>query len=153
MLQNFGQLKQQLSELATVLNEFKSEAVQLRLLELVFDMDPMTEPVENNKPAIRRRPAAKKTKTFKRADEPAATSAKKSRGGSGSGAVATLSQLVAVDFFKKPQTINDIIEHCKHNLARTFKANEFSGKLGRLVRSEELSRKKNADGQYEYTGK
>ena len=50
----------------------------------------------------------------------------------------------------KPRTINDLIEHCKHNLARTFKANEFSGKLGRMVRNSELTRKKNTDKQYEY---
>jgi hypothetical protein len=153
MLENFGQLKQQLSELASVLNEFKSEAVQLRLLELVFDMDPMADMAKKSESVIRRRPAAKRTKATKRADGAGETSAKKNRGGSGSGAVATLGQLVVAGFFKKPQTINDIIEHCKHNLARTFKANEFSGKLGRLVRSGELSRKKNADGQYEYTGK
>ena len=59
-------------------------------------------------------------------------------------------QLAESDFFKEPRTINDIIEHCKHNLARSFRANEFSGKLGRMVRNEELKRKKNKDHQYEY---
>jgi hypothetical protein len=68
----------------------------------------------------------------------------------GAGAVATLTQLLAGNFFDKPRTINDIIEHCKHNLARTFKPNEFSGKLARMVRNGALTRKKNADKQYEY---
>jgi hypothetical protein len=152
MFQNFGQAKQQLSELANVLNEFKSEAVQLRLLELIFAMD-RTEAAGKNKPATKRRPAAKKGNTAEHSGESAAATVRKNRGEYGSRAVATLNQLVAAGFFKKPQTINDIIEHCKHNLARTFKANDFSGKLGLLVRSGELSRKKNVYGQYEYTSK
>ena len=55
------------------------------------------------------------------------------------------------DFFKKPRTIGDILVHCETNLARKIKANEISGKLGRMVRNGELKRTKNADGQYEYT--
>lgn len=36
MIKNFEELKKQLAELADVLNTFKSEAVQVRLLELIF---------------------------------------------------------------------------------------------------------------------
>ncbi|MES1172570.1 MAG: hypothetical protein ABUL77_04985, partial [Bacteroidota bacterium] len=36
MIKNFEETKLQLAELATVLNSFKSEAVQLRIIELVF---------------------------------------------------------------------------------------------------------------------
>src|SRR6266508_7025079 len=80
----------------------------------------------------------------------ASDSPKKAKAPGGTGAVATLSQLASGTFFDKPRTIKDLIDHCKHNLARTFKANEFSGKLGRMVRNGELTRKKNADKQYEY---
>ena len=76
--------------------------------------------------------------------------AKRRQVASGSGAVATITQLLDGDFFKKPCVINDIIKHCKDNLARTFKANEFSGKLGQLVRTNQLTRVKNTDNQYEY---
>ncbi len=68
----------------------------------------------------------------------------------GTGAKATLAKLMDGDFFTQPRTINDIIEHCKHNLARSFKANGFSGKLASMVRSGELTRKKNKEEQYEY---
>jgi hypothetical protein len=79
-----------------------------------------------------------------------AAEGKRRKASSGIGAVATLSQLLSGNFFDKPRTIKDVIDHCKHNLARTFRANEFSGKLGRMVRDHELTRKKNADKQYEY---
>jgi len=67
--------------------------------------------------------------------------------------VATLLKVYADDFFAKPRTIKAILDHCETNLARKIKANEISGKLARMVRSNELKREKNSDGQYEYTNK
>lgn len=72
---------------------------------------------------------------------------------SGQGAVATLIKLVEDGFFNEPKSIGNIVEHCDHNLARKFKANEFSGKLGRLVREGTLTRTKNSENQYEYQSK
>ena len=76
--------------------------------------------------------------------------AKKSRP-SGQGAVASLSELANGDFFTKPKTISDIVSYCEQNMARRFKPNEFSGKLGRMTRDRVLVRVKNGDNQYEYT--
>lgn len=149
MIQKLDAIKKQLSELAAVLNAFKSEAVQLRVLDFVLGEESLEELDE--KPAnIRtsRRSRPRRTATLKKTDS--ATSATRKKSSAGTGAPATLNQLLAGTFFDKPRTINDIIGHCKHNLARTFKANEFSGKLGRMVRTGNLVRKKNADKQYEY---
>lgn len=145
MLEKIDSIKKQLGELATVLNAFKSEAVQLRLLDHLLG----EQPEEKTGGAQRR--TRKKTKV-KRTAAPTGggEASKKKKASSGTGANATLTQLLAGTFFDKPKTINDLIEHCKHNLARTFKANEFSGKLGRMVRNNELTRKKNTDKQYEY---
>lgn len=148
MIDKLDSMKKQLGELASVLNAFKSEAVQLRLLDLLLGQETAEEP-----PKMQRR-----TRSAKRAEPkpgPAAASEgspgkKKKKAVSGTGAPATLTQLLGTPFFDKPKTINDVIKHCKHNLARTFNANEFSGKLGRMVRNGELTRKKNADKQYEY---
>jgi hypothetical protein len=141
-------MKKQLGELASVLNAFKSEAVQLRLLDFLIGQETAEEPSK----VQRRNRSAKRVESK---PSPAAASEgspgkKKKKAVSGTGAPATLTQLLGTTFFDKPKTINDIIEHCKHNLARTFKANEFSGKLGRMVRIGELTRKKNSDKQYEY---
>jgi hypothetical protein len=149
MIKHFEDMKAQLSELAAVLNEFKSETVQMRILEWVLgDASVDDEPKERPTPDASRRirtPKAQKAKV-REGESPA----KRKKAPAGAGAPATLTQLLSSNFFDETRTINDIIEHCKHNLARTFKANEFSGKLGRLVRSGELTREKNAEKQYEY---
>ena len=149
MIHKLDSIKKQLGELATVLNAFKSEAVQLRVLDYVLGQ----QPIERSADDPGRTHASRKPRT-RRAATPTkaagATSTKRKKAPAGTGATATLTQLQEGNFFDKPRTINDIIEHCKDNLARTFKANEFSGKLGRLVRNEELTRKKNTDKQYEY---
>jgi hypothetical protein len=150
MMENFESMKRQLSELATVLNAFKSESVQLRILDFVLGdqsagdiFSPRGDDRTTGRAGTRRAPKKKRVNIKAIPD-------KGKKAPAGTGAVATLTQLLAGNFFDKPRTINDIIEHCKHNLARTFKANEFSGKLGRMVRERELTRKKNADKQYEY---
>ncbi len=149
MIEKLVSMKEELSELATVLNAFKSEAVQLRILELVF-RNQSTEGVADLKKEGKhsRRVRGRRAQKTKGSDKP--TPGKRKKASAGSGATATLTQLLSGNFFDKPRTLKDIVEHCKNNLARTFKANEFSGKMGRMVRSGELTRHKNADKQYEY---
>lgn len=59
MIKNFDETKRQLAELATVLNSFKSEAVQLRIIELVLQggVHPANPPPADD--AADRRPATK----------------------------------------------------------------------------------------------
>jgi len=149
MIRDFDQVRKQLTELAEVINSFKSEAVQLRIVELVLGTPPKMAPPERteDEPKKNDKPKPRKRKAKSTSEEPAS---EKRKASSGTGAVAILTQLATTDYFDKPKTINDILEHCKHNLARTFKANEFSGKLARMVRAKELKREKNADNQYEY---
>ena len=160
MFKDFDVVKGQLAELAEAVNKFKSEAVQLRLLELLF-ADGVAPSGEQAKPLggdtqgtgkprrkVRRKASAK---TAEQPVDQGGRPAKKSVA-SGNGAVATLTRLHAdTDFFKTPRAIKDILQHCETNLARRIKANEISGKLGRMVRTGELKRQKNKDSQYEYT--
>lgn len=167
MIKNFEEVRKQLAELAQVLNAYKSEAVQLRLVELIFNgATPAAEKEAagltlTNPPAAglagrkkpRRKAATRTPAKTSGADggekkEPKVRAAKAS---SRKGAKATLTQLVAEGFFKTPRTIGAIVEHCDHNLATKFGSNEFSGSLGRFVRAKTLKRAKNADNQYEYT--
>lgn len=147
MIKNFDSVKEQLSELADVINAFKSEAVQLRIIELILGQAPSGDPSgtssEENKPR-------KSTTARRRQKSTERSASKKSRPSGGTGGKATLTRLVEGTFFDTPKTLGDIIEHCKHNMARNFKASDFSGKLGRMVSDGELTRKKNADNQYEY---
>lgn len=69
------------------------------------------------------------------------------------GPAAVLRELIRDGYFKKSRTISDIQTHMKKKKARSFKVNELSTPLARLVRSDELDRDTNADGQFEYTAK
>ncbi len=155
MIKNFDTIKQQLSELSSVINSFKSEAVQLRIVELILGARPTAEieataeaPTQHH--AGKRRSTSRKPRASSAQPNSEAVSDARRRASTGSGPVATVAQLAEGAFFAKARTINDILEHCQSALARRFKANEISSKLGRMVRSGELTRQKNADGQYEY---
>jgi hypothetical protein len=145
MINNFEVIKKQLGELASVINLFKSEAVQLKIVELIFTVQ------EEKSELIPPEGAAKKKiikkKQIARGEK---GSRKKIKSAPRLGAVALLSKLCEGDFFKKPKTIGDIVKHAEVNYARKCKANEFSGRLARMVRGGQLKRTKNEDGQYEY---
>lgn len=153
MIKNFDEIKSQLKDLSEVVNSFKSEAVQLRIVELVFGYEPDIE--SDGSEQEKRKPPRKKAASKKAGKRAKASSTLKKPGkkASSQGAVATLTKLVDEDFFTSPKSIADIVEHCEHNLARKFKANEFSGKLARLVRDGTLTRTKNSENQYEYKSK
>ncbi|MBK6606084.1 MAG: hypothetical protein IPQ05_18825 [Leptospiraceae bacterium] len=147
MINNFEKIKEQLKELSEVVNLFKSEAVQLRIVELVFDSEQAKEEAVGN---VQSNPRKKGKGKEKKSTQSNLKEKKTKPVSVGNGPVATLSELANSDFFKKPRTINDIIEHCDRNLARRFKTNEISSKLARMVRNKELERTKNSDNQYEY---
>jgi hypothetical protein len=150
VIENFDGLKKQLSDLAPVINGFKSEAVQLRLLEFVLGegaASGKSDRTEDDKGSQKSERKRRRLTTKKASPE---TSGKRKIAPSGAGAVAALTDLLSGPFFSKPRTINDIVQECKLNRARTFKPNEFSGKLARLVRTGALTREKNADKQYQY---
>jgi hypothetical protein len=154
MIENFDEVKRQLKELSDVINAFKSESVQLRIIELVFgevstahdDEGQIHQEIKRR--TRRKRPVKKGSNEESAVDGQTSKSGKKRSGGSG--AVSTLVTVFEKGFFAKPRAIKDILDHCETNLARKIKANEISGKLGRMVRNGELTRSKNADGQYEY---
>jgi len=66
------------------------------------------------------------------------------------GPASGLELLYDARYFSKPRTIREIVDQLKHKHGRTFKQNEMSPPLLRYVRSEKLTRTKNADNQYEY---
>jgi hypothetical protein len=146
MIKNFEEIKKQLSELSGVINSFKSESVQLKIVELIFRV------TEEKTEDFSEEPVKKK-KTGKKGHSKESTteSKKKKNTPSGQGAVSMLLKLFEGDFFKKPRTISNLVQHGEVNFAKKFKANEFSGKLARMVRSNQLKRNKNKDGQYEYS--
>jgi len=154
MFKDFDTIKAQLAELAPAINAFKSETVQVRIVELIFSVQPPddAEQPDQSVRSRRRRRAGRAHKAEAAGDagttRPSKKAAKKK--GGGSGPIPTLNQLLEGSFFAKHRTLNDIIEHCRDDKARNFKPNQLSGPLARLVHDQRLKRQKNADGQYEY---
>jgi len=146
------ELKKELKEIAEILNLFKSEAVQLKVLDMLTGR--MTSPSEATRTQKRRRSLGRKP--TKEDEVPDDESEKQGRGGalaraSGGGAHSIILRLLDEGFFDKPQTIGTITKHASERLGHRLKANECSPSLLRLLRGGRLIRSKNADGQYEYT--
>ena len=147
----FADIEKQLKAMATVVNAFKSEAVQLRVVEVLLTQ--LGVAASSEEQHVSRRPARATRRGRKArpvsADKPA--SAKPKRAGSSLGASAMITQLLGDGFFKTPRTIGAITEHASTSKGHHFKANECSPTLLRLIRDQKLKRKKNKDSQYEYT--
>jgi len=150
MINNFNELKKQLRDLTGIINGFKSEAVQLRIMELIF-RDSKDQETEGDVDTAKHPKKQHKTKkaVSTRKNTPAEKKKKPARGGK-SGPATVLSQLIQEGFFKANRTLNAIIDYAGKKKAHKFKANELSGPLARFIRDHRLDRDKNKDGQYEY---
>ena len=149
-------IREKLKAIAETVNAFKSEAVQLRIVEVLLAQLGATDTSETRVvPKAKRAKRTPKSKGHKAASNdgaPAAVkTAKRSRSSGSPGAFATISDLVETGFFKTPRTIKAIIEHAGDARGHHYKPNECSPALLRLLRDGKLTRKKNSDGQYEYT--
>jgi hypothetical protein len=150
-IRDFDDLKTQLTELAKVINAFNSEAVQLRVVEIVLSeflgvsTSQHQEAPKTGSGDRKKSPPKRKTKS----DSTPEIEGKKFKTRT-IGPATILSSLIDENFFSKHQTLNSIIEHAKTKKATTLKPNELSGPIGRFVRDGRLKREKNNDGQYEY---
>lgn len=158
MIKNFEEVKRQLSELSSVINSYKSETVQLRIVEIVLggvpasSGDPPGDDDETARKSESPRPARKKaTPRAEDAKSPGAGTTTKASAKTGKPSpIATLNKLLADGFFKKGKSLSEIVAHCETKLAIHLKQSNFSGPLIRLVRDTKLTREKNAEGQYVY---
>lgn len=153
------EMQKQLKAIAEVVNAFKSESVQLRVVEVLLAQmgaspartaTPDFTPAKKTK---RRKSSIKVAPETANAAEahPKASARKPARTSASPGAYAMITQLLGDGFFKTPRTISDIVAHCGTSKGHYYKANECSPSLLRLLRDTKLTRKKNKDGQYEYT--
>ncbi|WP_407526861.1 hypothetical protein PDL71_06240 [Lacibacter sp. MH-610] len=153
MIKNFETVRKQLEELSTVINSFKSENVQLKIIDLLFkgvkisdealDNEEKDEGLSEN--TLQKRKQRRKKKVAENGEKKPRTS--KGRPGPSQ----TLDKLVSEGYFKTKKTIGDIVKHCNTSLALTYKASDLSGILMKLVRDQKLKREKNeTSNQYEY---
>lgn len=131
MSKNTEKLKTQLLEISEVVNSFKSEAVQLRIIEKLLD----TIAEENGD----------HTTNNKQANSIEGISKKKP------GATKILYQLLSGEYFSQARTISAIAEYCREQFKANFKTSELSGILLKLANENKLVRQRNHDNnRFEY---
>jgi hypothetical protein len=159
MMKDFTKTAEQLKELAKVLNEFKSEAVQVKLVELLFTEGFETAPAA--KPAAVRRaeetPVKKQTKRpgrppKQKAEVAEAPKTTRKRSTSRPGPSVILKKLIESNFFTDSRTIGDVVDYCMKVYNYEYKSTDLSGTLAKLAKDNVLSRVKNPQtNQFEYS--
>ena len=150
MLSTITGLKDDLAKLAGVLNQFKSETVQVKLLEQFFAISPapgseLVNPVAEAKPRRGRPPKAQAVGV-----QSSTAPAKKKGKRSAMGATGALKALLSQGYFKSRRSIADITAACESKAGVTIKVTNLSGPLARFVQERKLKRAKNKDDKFEY---
>ncbi len=141
MSKHIEKLKKQLIEIAEVVNSFKSEAVQVKIIDKLLDAISETEMREGDTELFNKRTS---TSVANRKSYP--LSARKKPG-----ATKVLNQLLSTNFFDAPQSISSIADFCKNKFDSDFKTSELSGVLLKLAKESKLRRERNNDSnRFEY---
>jgi len=137
-------LKKQLIEISEVVNLFKSEAVQVKVIDKLLDviMDGERADMEIVEPFARKGP---KQKLNGHSYEHQLERKKP-------GATKVLNQLLTTtNFFDTHRSISSIADYCKSNYDSDFKTSELSGILLKLANEHKLKRERSdANNRFEY---
>ncbi len=137
MSNNTEKLKNQLLEIAEVVNSFKSEAVQLRIIEKLLDTMAEEERLENGSYMIHSGKDSSRNQGINYKKKP--------------GATKILYQLLSTEFFSQARTISAIAEYCQEQFHANFKTSELSGILLKLANENKLIRQRSNDNnRFEY---
>jgi len=132
-------LKKQLIEISEVVNAFRSEAVQVKVVDKLLDAMIEFEKSEGDNGEIFHKKKVDPTINN-------STAARKKPG-----ATKVLNQLLSTDFFKTPHSISAISEYCKKKFDSDFKTSELSGILLKLSNENKLRRQRNDESnRFEY---
>ncbi|WP_183573976.1 hypothetical protein HDF18_08835 [Mucilaginibacter sp. X5P1] len=142
MSKHIDKLKKQLAEISEVVNSFKSEAVQLKIVEKLLDVIIDTERSETESVELFTKKGKQRPDDH---DNDSVNGRKKP------GATKVLNQLLSTDFFYTPRSIASIANYCKDNFDSEFKTSELSGILLKLANEHKLRRERSHDNnRYEY---
>jgi hypothetical protein len=144
MSKHIEKLKKQLLEISEVVNSFRSEAVQVRIIDRLLDAIIESEKGEIEGPdAFNKR--GRKSKSGDEDDNFSSAGRKKP------GATKILNQLLSTDFFNTNHSISEIAEYCKEHYDSDFKTSELSGILLKLAKENKLKRERSNDNnRFEY---
>ncbi len=157
MIENFDLIIKQLKEIAPIINEFKSEAVQLRVVELVFKNNIVEKNIEDNE-ALEKlhlkdlKHGSTKKKSIKTKNGSKVKTSKKTTSNRAT-PTNLLDQLINEGYFKSKRKIGEIIDHLSEKKAHKYKTTDLSTPLTRFVRNGKLERTQGENNSYEYFNK
>jgi hypothetical protein len=144
MSKHIEKLKKQLMEISEVVNSFKSEAVQVKIVDRLLDAMIELDKTEGDSAEV----FIKRCYKPRGADE---GNYSYGRGPKKPGATKILNQLLSGDFFDTPRSISSIANYCKDNFDSEFKTSELSGILLKLANEGKLRRERsNENNRFEY---
>ena len=144
MSKHIEKLKKQLMEISEVVNSFKSEAVQVKVVDRLLDAMLELEKSEGDMPEV----FIKRGYKARNGED---NSFSYGRGPKKPGATKILNQLLASDFFDVPRSISSIANYCKDTFDSEFKTSELSGILLKLANENKLRRERsNENNRFEY---
>jgi len=145
MSKHIEKLKKQLIEISEVVNSFKSEAVQLKIVDKLLDAIIDYDKTDTEGQELFSKKVNKSKPDHENEAYPFAQGRKKP------GATKILNQLLSTDFFHTPRSISSIATYCKDNFDSEFKTSELSGILLKLANENKLRRERSNDNnRFEY---
>lgn len=140
MSKHTEKLRKQLLEISEVVNAFRSEAVQVkiidRLLDSIIDGDRSDLDADTLKLLEKR---GRRRQDYSENDGEDS----RIRGRKKPGATKILNQIIHTDFFDLPRSISAIAQYCKEQYDSDFKTSELSGILLKLANENKLRRERN----------
>jgi hypothetical protein len=144
MSKHIEKLKKQLLEISEVVNSFRSEAVQVKIIDRLLDAMLESEKGEIDGADV----FSRKGRRIRQGDDEINSS---SAGRKKPGATKILNQLLLTDFFSASHSISEIADFCKENYDSDFKTSELSGILLKLAKENKLKRERSNDNnRFEY---
>ena len=144
MSKHIEKLKKQLLEISEVVNSFRSEAVQVKVVDRLLDAMIESEKGESESADAFNRRVRRTRQTDD--DENTALNGRKKPG-----ATKVLNQLLMTDFFNSSHSISEIADYCKESYDSDFKTSELSGILLKLAKENKLRRERSNDNnRFEY---
>jgi len=131
-------------DISEVVNSFKSEAVQVKVVDRLLDALMELEKTDGDGAEV----FIKRGYKQRGVDEGNYSFA---RGPKKPGATKILNQLLSTDFFDTARSISSIANYCKDNFDSEFKTSELSGILLKLANEGKLRReRRNENNRFEY---
>lgn len=136
MSKHTEKLRKQLLEISEVVNAFKSEAVQVKIIDRLLDSI-----MEGERHDFDGDPSKQDRRAKRNYEDDGADS--RIRGRKKPGATKILNQIIHTDFFNEPRSISTIAQYCKDQYDSDFKTSELSGILLKLANEHKLKRERN----------